>query len=494
VRERDAFDEAADFGDFEDADENELPPPPEIPASEPATEASDLVAKTSTSLPTQAPDPPSKAWSPINRFGPLNFGVDLTLVTKLFELPPELTTRETGVDSDLPDHVISDSFTEISERKTWYRVSRLGSSRRHNAADDESYRRVAWPTSTVHHDAIKIVRRWMEEDSIAGRVALGGGISKTQKNMFGWDSSAEPVALDAVFGKKKSHTRAASLQPIQIAGPPSDASNGFAKKSLGSTHRPSGSAGPAIASFGWSSTSPASTGQPITLGELGQPLTPNTTGPASETIILASQARDVSQPTVHQRQPSNFTCQVGRARPASAGNIVTAEEEDDEEWGEMIASPTTIQPMANNSAAQAPPTIAVSNLSIPNRTTAIDGRSLDKPVVDDPWSEADFSVYDSAPSKTASSDRAAAPMPGVAKYSAERPTSTSSMSESPVDLSTISTGAPTGPSALTRTQQTLSPPTSQGLPNIPIGDMQSQHDEAALAIIANLPDLSYMLR
>ncbi|KAG7289260.1 hypothetical protein NEMBOFW57_005625 [Staphylotrichum longicolle] len=222
VGKRDGSDDAADFGDFEDAEEGDqaLSLEPQVAElSEPPERADEksAAANISETLAPHAADHPPPPLSPIAQFGPLDFRVDLGLLGKLFTGLPE-PANDASLDYEVPDHIINDSFTKISERKTWYRVSRLGSSRRHNAGDDENYRRIAWPSSTVHDETIKIVRRWMEEDSIAGRVALGGGISKTQKNMFGWDSSAEPIALDAVFGKKKSHSRASSLQPRQVKG------------------------------------------------------------------------------------------------------------------------------------------------------------------------------------------------------------------------------------------------------------------------------------
>src|SRR6478609_5242817 len=71
------------------------------------------------------------------------------------------------------DVIIDDSFTSISERKAWYLMSRPGSMRKHNLGDDENYVRVGWGNSQVREQAIRIVRRWMEEDSITGRVVLG---------------------------------------------------------------------------------------------------------------------------------------------------------------------------------------------------------------------------------------------------------------------------------------------------------------------------------
>ncbi|AEO56611.1 hypothetical protein MYCTH_2301714 [Thermothelomyces thermophilus ATCC 42464] len=310
---RDAVDDA-DFGESEDADavadgdtdERAMEPPsqPEQPAPNQHRREHSGANDASTALLPPLPDSPS----PIAKFGPLDFHVDLELVTKLFPPTAAELSHEAKVDREVLDHVINDSFTEISQRKTWYRISRLGSTRRHDAGDDESYRRVAWPSSTVHDETIKIVRRWMEEDSIAGRIALGGRVSKTQKNMFGWDSSAEPVALDAVFKKKSSHTRAALSQPPPASTLSLELADASATHSpQRPTHRASGSVGPAVPSFGWNTGSLAPSSQTSTTGMIPEP--PNATASA----------------------PAPTTSQ-------------TADEDDDDEWGEMVSSPVTSQP------------------------------------------------------------------------------------------------------------------------------------------------------
>ncbi|KAK3328147.1 hypothetical protein B0T19DRAFT_475799 [Cercophora scortea] len=199
----DGADEAGDFGDFEDADEVvELPEkstPERTVTPRPVGGSPRTWNSPEASSPQSARDASLKSGRAISNFGQVKFEVDLSNVDALFGKDSlDSTPSVATVDSDLSDHIVTDSFTEISERKTWYRISRLGSSMKHNAGDDDNYRRVAWATSNVRLDTIKTVRRWMEEDSITGRVTLGGGVSKTQKNMFGWDSSLEPVALDAV--------------------------------------------------------------------------------------------------------------------------------------------------------------------------------------------------------------------------------------------------------------------------------------------------------
>ncbi|AEO63060.1 uncharacterized protein THITE_2107909 [Thermothielavioides terrestris NRRL 8126] len=457
---RDGSDDAAEFGDFEDADENEPPIALETAKPESAEEDRGLIndgppaTPPATTLRPPTADASRGATSPIAKFGPLNFAPDLDLVQKLFPPSPSPPTRISQTDRELPDHIINDSFTEISERKTWYRISRLGSSRRHNAADDESYRRVAWQSSTVHDDVIKIVRRWMEEDSIAGRVALGGGISKTQKNMFGWDSAAEPVALEAVFGRKKSHARASSLQPIKTTGPASQGLAGMANRTPGPTHRPSGSAGPAVPSFGWSNGSPVSSRPPPTPSMLREP--PNASAAACQASASTAPVRGVAEPGASLSQPI--------AVPADGGlqvnETAAADGGDDDEWGEMVSSPV------------APP-VAQSLASVP-----IQGASEHQSNVDvggnqpAPHAQAPVSIPDSM----------RPPAKAVSKLG------------NPAVLATSTTRA-SDPAGTLTSDRPPTQPARLGAVDIPSGSPQHEDDyESAQRIIANLPDLSYMLR
>ncbi|KAK3366471.1 hypothetical protein B0H63DRAFT_490413 [Podospora didyma] len=72
--------------------------------------------------------------------------------------------------------------------------------------------------------------------------------------MFGWDSSIKLIALDAVFGKKKTHSWASSLWPLQTLGTSLHSIDAPARKASRSlrcpTERPSSMAEQPIASFG----------------------------------------------------------------------------------------------------------------------------------------------------------------------------------------------------------------------------------------------------
>ncbi|KAM3523796.1 hypothetical protein NHJ13051_004911 [Beauveria bassiana] len=114
--------------------------------------------------------------------------------------------------ASVPDTILrSTPFTTTSERKTWYRVSRLGSVRFHDNGDDEvTYRRVAWPSSDIRTKTLDIVRRWMEQDSIAGRVVLGGGRKAggpLGASMFGWDDGAPQVEIGKLLLRRRQQQR-----------------------------------------------------------------------------------------------------------------------------------------------------------------------------------------------------------------------------------------------------------------------------------------------
>ncbi len=80
------------------------------------------------------------------KLGSTPFPIDINRISELPGQGPQVDVDK-AAGAYVPDHVLIDSFTAISERKTWYRISRQGSSRKHNAGgDDENYRRITWPT------------------------------------------------------------------------------------------------------------------------------------------------------------------------------------------------------------------------------------------------------------------------------------------------------------------------------------------------------------
>lgn len=451
--------DVADSGEFEDANADR-PSSPSLPsASELGT--GPVVVEEPIAVDEPPPDNFPLGPSVIAQFGPIHFGVDLGLIAKLFNNSE--AASDPDVDYEVPDHVIEDSFTNISERKTWYRISRLGSSRRHNAGDDDSYRRVAWATSTTHDDTIKIVRRWMEEDSIAGRVALGGGISKTQKNMFGWDSSVEPVTLDDVFRKKSPHSRAFSAQqPPRATGLSLHLADAPSKRPpQRPTHHASNSAGPGVPSFGWNTASSTTTAHARSISVIPVPPSAGLPGPTSQIPTTVQEAK----------APDNAAAVDG-----------DGDDDDDDEWGEMVSSPVVAsqpQPIPLSSVTKTPAVGPSSTASVPRDNNILNHTHAAKGTSRDPLGESDVSALGSAPAKPGLQRQALNTIPELVDHSTPGP--------APENSASVPVGA-------TTTNHPSISPTPIAAQKPSASDVQHEHEKTAQWIIANLPDLSYMLR
>lgn len=155
----------------------------------------------------------------------ITYPVDLSNLDTLFRetsSDPIATTSE-----HIPDTIVADSFTTISERKTWYRISRFGSTLKHDSGNDDSYRRVTWANSHVRERTLKIVRSWMEQDSIAGRVVLGRKPGPLGASMFGWDSNEPQVEIGELLRNKAHHVRNRSLPVTETPVTPITGSFGW---------------------------------------------------------------------------------------------------------------------------------------------------------------------------------------------------------------------------------------------------------------------------
>ncbi|KAK1835734.1 hypothetical protein QBC39DRAFT_339492 [Podospora conica] len=482
---------------------------------EPATSPPSSPSLSSHRLPGDVATTPSQG----PRRPPPTFDVNFKLVDELFgQSVPEPCEPGLGRTADVSDQILRDSFTEISERKTWYRVSRIGSSRRHNSGgDDENYRLVTWPTSTVRLDTLKVVRRWMEEDSIAGRVTLGGGVSKTQKNMFGWDSSAEPMALDAALAKKRGSQRPSSVHTMK------DVPGRISASLRSPIHRPSSVAIPPIASFSWSSNSPVTphhTQSPSTI-----PPPPETRAPQLDTATSVEPFAQSLPPPV--TTPPTLT----------SSKIDDGDDEDD--WGEMVSSPpSTNAPLAGlqsfelalpaglQPAPAAPilpsltttaPALLQDELLVhpsakipePNLVPTEIPKTIVPPPMPtaaaDPWETVDFSAFELQPTPLASTpilerapERPAPFAKEPAGYFNRAPLTP------PMTTANLGSDVPTSYDDLD-VQQDFTPTTPLELnPPLPLPrpdeegegvDIQSSEtDNVVRQIIDNLPDFSYMLR
>lgn len=513
-------DDDDDFGDFE------APSPVDTRAQDfPLTAAKTEVKPANTHAPSMA------VQQLVEKFGPIQFELNLQAIDQLFPNAPDHTQLEGRRHSNVSEQIITDSFSTVSERKTWYRISRYGSMRKHDSGEDENYHGVTWKSSQLHDDVIKIVRRWMEEDSFAGKPNLGGA---KRENVFNWDSDspAAPISLKDVFARRKSitHVRTTSLPPSPQNAPAfgSSFSNtpGNRRTFGGSIEVPNGAtasirsplahaplASAPIATFDWSSSIAASPSR------------------ASVSSSSSDQGAVRPQPTPKSLVPDSFPV-VPSTKPTSKNALhislppKEAEQfnDDDDDWGEMVSSPapgpsqatvgksavtkisTEVARMHNRSISQPqsafkwpeiltprspskPDSGARSPKKINTRktSTTTNGhrytKSLSKPPATrstissvDPWASADFSIFDQ-PITTPVLSPVSAKSPV-----AFEPVRVASM-DSPRSSSPTYQQAPLPP--VTRTKVVLGP--------IETTVKAREQDEFVQRILQNLPDLSYML-
>ena len=206
--------EEDDFGDFEDGkskamgnlDEDVNPPvtPPSIQHQHMSSRAftiSSIQSSPTTSRPTTSR--PTTSGHVKETYGRIEFAVKSSDLNEFyFPSGGDAAHDAAGKKVFIVDTVPLDSFQTLEEHKTWYRVSRYGSMRKHNSGDEDNYVRIAWSQSQIREQTLKTVARWLEEDRLSGRVILGGG-SKGSSS-FGWnDPNSQPVSLASALGAKQ---------------------------------------------------------------------------------------------------------------------------------------------------------------------------------------------------------------------------------------------------------------------------------------------------
>ncbi|KAI1390777.1 uncharacterized protein F4822DRAFT_163091 [Hypoxylon trugodes] len=525
-----------DFGDFEDAKSEYDRLTPDIHASvssgSPSTPKAQ-VGDTSVQDETRGPTSPENVAPEIvtvsvqqiiEKYGPIRFDVDYTPLDNLFPDLAQHVDDNVGDVGEVSDRIIEDNFSTISERKTWYRISRFGSMRKHDSGDEDNYHRVEWATSHLHGDTIKIVRRWMEEDSITGRATLGAG---KRTGVFNWDSSASPVDLGKVFARKSAitHSRNISMplpnqsskEPMKSAGPDSEA-----RRSLNNPARPSsttlGSRPSALPSFGW--TADTNKSHPIShpvssSGKMGPPIV-SKNGHTPETIKTESSTR------------------VAIQKPAQLKQTKDSVEDEDDEWGEMVSSPQLkAHPMPTlatqvaekrhsagsakvgigkdtpNSGPKNSTTVQSSDLSFklsvtipqssqtPKQVPIQAEESSEKAPRVDPWPLADFSIFENLSARTPKSPKQN-PWPladfSIFESPASKSTSTSTNSRKakpePVPKHHENRHVQVKADRVSQS----GPPLKAVLGPIQKSDTEQDQEQIVRRIVQNLPDLSYMLR
>jgi hypothetical protein len=441
----------------------------------------------------------------------INFEVDTSILDQLFS--------GTSIDTDtedvfIPDVVPYESFTTMEQRKTWYRISRYGSMRKHDSGNDDSYTRLSWMSSRVHDETIKIVARWMEEDRLSGQVMLGG--TGRTSALFGWGDAKSPaVSLDAVFAARQSKRQSvlADKLPSSVSANATTASNSaianITKPLMTSDDSP-------ITSFGWSNNGPART----SLEHVFPPpqMAPNSTSPILPPISHAPLQVAGMQKAQRVKESITTTPTNSELHKTSAGtsstpiaNIVIAQEEaeDEDDWGEMVSTPVdaTRPNLFSGESADEPQTGSSAEAALPaTRYSPASAVSIDQdighfngptaedtsaratvhenmaqaseqgPVAAKSWESADFSFFDTSP-----------PQPALSTPDTSTPSS-------PIKL------RPVRPSPLKQVTfsnaMSVRPPSDIAAPeSTQIKESLSVDEEMTVRnIVRGLPDLSYMLK
>lgn len=376
---------------------------------------------------------------------PVPYKVDLSNLDALFPSTPATTAKPEPV----PDVIIDDTFTSIEERKAWYRISRFGSMRKHNLGNDENYVRATWHDSEIRDRTIRIVRRWMEEDSITGRVVLGRRAGAVGAAMFGWDSAAPQVDVGELLGRKGRHSRQVSV----------------ASKAT--------TVSPTAVAFGWSS-SPASPVAPVrpveekAKGIVKPPMGAPSSSGARESIQVSA-------------QPLSLNQALAAPKPA---NDAADEVDDDDDWGEMVSSPTfppdgslplapsvestTIKTTPGPSPLGVHPPEVESMGQSPSISADISNGPTHQP---DPWASANLDLLAADSINSNPAKYTPPPMPTESRPSSAFRTTTPAL---------IPPAATPSPSTSKMTARTA----ENGV----------NDDEAVAKILRDLPDLSYMFR
>lgn len=352
------------------------------------------------------------------------YPIDLSHLDTLFPGSKPSTTRTEPV----PDVIIDNSFTTTSERKNWYRISRFGSTRMHDSGDEDNYKRITWATSEVRTKTLHIVRRWMEEDSITGRVVLGSRkAGPLGASMFNWDSSEPQIEISELLRQRvdksggasaSGHARNRSLPAVaaEEAAPQTPTMESFGGWGASVPSTPSA----VVQSPAFAASIKARAGSALRL--------PPDTPPA----MLKSPWEDDGEERQEAEKRKSSEIMPPPPVPATKQSVPeisaeptklepladAADEEDEDEWGEMMSSPTvessaTFAPLSVPASIQpAVPTVVSSHPVAAKLAPA-------QPTTDDAFSGLDF-FESSVPQK---------PTPSMMRPNAPPPIHTSSITK-----------------------------------------------------------------
>lgn len=268
---------------------------------------------------------------------------DTVLLSQLFPVAEEPSMQ-------LEEH--ADPIFSTSARKAWYRLTRKQTMREYNHGEnDDNYVRVTWTNSNVRTEVNKVVGRWAREDRISG---TGPGARAS----FYWDTPAptETKALSSHLRTQSSVPATKTALPARQSLPPL-----AANQSAAFDWSSSASADP------WKIENPAqrSTSSPLALKNptvaklqrqegraVSVDLTPHrlnqTMHKRTATVSHPPpETRDVPNlvsppPTQPQAEVSDPWANLGALDNSSTSTIEVTDAlvDDDDDWGEMVQTPT----------------------------------------------------------------------------------------------------------------------------------------------------------
>ena len=395
-----SMEDRQEFGDFEDASSHkstpepfQAPPPVQYPhRNEPGKHwdsdhhHQDGWQKTSS--------PVSPAYTKTSQKQNVAISIPFEKLEELFPSKEDtkVNTKPDRKRRESLYNIIHDTFTEISERKAWYRISRFGSILRNDAPDFENYVSVPWASTGIHDDTINTVQRWMQGARLGSDGPAGGGY---RSSGFGWDSSAPTVSMEEIFDRKRSsRTKSPSMNdspeakshitslksvpssntasfgwssvPTELAAPPKEPvpSNAGSRDILSQTQAyyppftsPASilTSSPQQAPFCWGSVDILDR-QPSTCSTNPTPpvssaLTDSNVHhcPNSSAPVTSNSSRPTSQPVSASTTAKKSSVVLSSPTKPKGKDNHKDEDDDDEEWGDMV-SPPNMDPSVNFSS------------------------------------------------------------------------------------------------------------------------------------------------
>ncbi|USP72819.1 hypothetical protein yc1106_00093 [Curvularia clavata] len=304
------------------------------------------------------------------------YQLDTSLLDELF--PPQKNQAE-------PDDVPEDPVYSTSARKAWYRLTRKQTMREFNSGNsDDSYIRVTWLSSQIRSEVHKTVARWAREDRMSG-TGPGAGAS------FYWDTPATPIEPKIPRGHQRTKTSVPTQRiaaPVRQSLPPvaTNSAAAFNWSSPTSTIDPWKQDSPGLQSAVSSATSnPIAAHSEQTKEFRAAPMElAHGVGETKEQPSVISPETPAVASTIPPPPPATTSENSwGDFNALETNNTVTEQhatipDDEDDDWGEMISSPTISAPVsAFPSAISTPPNGTVSPFAPAPDTSLIQDQSAD---------------------------------------------------------------------------------------------------------------------